>query len=253
MNVLDPLEMIIITPPRMGTRALSNLIIRGKMIEHAVVDNYRFMGEKTRTTFYHTYPACLRNAPNMFNLVEQDVKKELAPLFRERYSYYTWVSTIRHPVARYASIISWHLDLGDEYAANCAKKWLEKPQTCFHMDELDTLLNIDKIVGIDYWVRTEHMAEDVMNIPQLKEKILDESNSFAAKEFQRIIVNNRYKSSNTKSYVTANDIPRKTWNYFYFKYKEVYEKFGYEKYRVKEDQFPRSEPKNQRELLLHHS
>ena len=78
------------------------------------------------------------------------------------------------------------------------------------------------------------MAEDIMNIPCLKEKILDENNPLPAKAFAETIQNNTYSSSYYKNYFSVNDVPRKTWNYFYFAYKEIYDKFGYEEYRIKE-------------------
>lgn len=255
MNILEPLEMVLITPPRMGTRALSDFLIReGKIVEYAKIDNPNFVGAKTGTTLFHTFPNCLRKSTKLFDVNEEQVKRELAPLFRERYSYYTWVSTIRHPVGRYASLISWQLSLNDKKAEETAKAWMQQPQSLNIMEEYDSLLNIDKIVNIDYWIRTEHMAEDISNIPCLNnEKILKKNNSLAHKAFERSIKNNYYASSKNKTYFSLNDIPRKTWNYFYFKYREIYDKFGYDKYQIKEVQPLHSQPSHQKQSLLHHS
>ena len=123
---------------------------------------------------------------------------------------YTIISSIRNPYKRYLSIYRWQSIFSLENLHET---------TMNHMHSYDTLMEIDKQYGVDYWVDTENITEDLLKIPFVSD------NMELIKEPFKTLSSNGYQKEGKLEGVITQEIADE----IYERCKIIFDKFGYKK------------------------
>jgi len=235
MNIIEEAKVIVFSPPRMGTRSISGFFSHSLAKEG---EKYNFKygyceDHPNPYVFHHWTPTSLY----YYKFPRPELlKKDLDLLLNSKYDDYQWLATVRHPVSRYKSIFNWWLSGSDP---ELGVKLYNDPREINRIFNDYIILNeISKLRDIT-WIRTEHIAEDM-----LKVKLdIDKYPKFVS-NYEKYFLKNRFtkqmeckidfeiKGRQMKDELEfdINLLEEKHIDYCYNKYRFVYEKHGYEKY-----------------------
>jgi hypothetical protein len=122
---------------------------------------------------------------------------------------YTIISSIRNPYNRYLSIYKWQSIFTLENLHETA---------IGHLRDYQTLIDIDGEYGIDYWIDTENIKNDLMNIP-----VINQNLEIIQSDIDELDTFNSYKNEGR----TVGKITQEIADQIYDEFKFVFDKFGY--------------------------
>lgn len=179
MNYSDTYRYVILTPPRQATRFLAGVF---KSIEFG---NDVEGGDNPKTR------------PFTHRLEIPEGKED-----------YKLICTIRNPYNRYLSIYRWQSIFS---STNLHKITID------HMVDYNDIIEIDSKYGVDYWVDTENIYNDLLKIPIVSENFDKLKHHFEEP--------NPYKEEGKHE----GEITQQIADEIYESYKFVFDKFGYDK------------------------
>ncbi len=197
MNYSDKHKAVFLLPPRQGTRSIANLL--------------KYLDFKS-------------DSPTP----EREVHTIDIPEGKEDY---TLCCTIRNPYKRYLSsknlVWEWsennHPDYqGKDVTTLSEDDWIER--SFGWISDYDEILKIDSKYGVDYFVDTSNLGNDLKQIPFIKSNLLD---SKFASIWNQNINNNRFNLA-AKAGVKFT-LSQKEIDFIYTQYQEVFNRFGYKK------------------------
>lgn len=181
MNIIEKHRTLFCSPPRQATRAIGAFLIH----------NYGLVGGSERGVVSHT-----TNIP--------EGKEE-----------YDIVMTVRNPYFRYLSIWSWYYHLYKNGK-------VEEPTSQSILKNLFHLSNWGDLPDkVSYWVRTEHISEDLLKVPFIRNDYergkIDPGAAFAT---------NGYRSTYKEAWIESLN---ENASLIYENQKWIFDKFGYDK------------------------
>jgi len=187
MNYSDEYKTILLLPMRQGTRAVFQL--------------FKCLGFVSNT---------LRpeSATHALHIPEEK-------------SYYDIIITKRHPYNRYLSLIKWSSTIHKiEYQSH--DEILKSVLSI--MDDYNIILNFYKKYHIKYFIDTENIVKDILDIPLIKNNL---NNPCLQSELKNNIHNNPFKEN--ERFLTQNPLPDYIKEKIYNRYQEYFETFNYQK------------------------
>lgn len=204
----------------MGTRSLATFFNEGMTgPDCSYKFRYGYCSDHPQSgLFHHWHP--LSFDPDYKN--EEKFERELGYILNPELENYSWFATVRHPFTRFKSILNWWL-AGDENSVKRGQWAMEDP-TIMNQIFIDylTMHKLSDLKDIK-WIRTENMAEDVIQFNIDTNKYPKFINSY-----KKNILKNQYKKNRIN--FDINDLDEKIGEYLYKKYNYIYKKFNYDKF-----------------------
>lgn len=123
---------------------------------------------------------------------------------------YKIISTIRNPYNRYLSVYRWQ----SQFQSDGLHEY-----TMVQLQDYDRLMNIDRQVGIDYWIDTECIREGLLNIPLVQENL----------DVLQPIIDDLDKNPYKREGKLEAKMTQELADEIYSKFKFIFERFKYDK------------------------
>lgn len=226
MNILPEFKMMIFGIPRSGSRSLTGFFKDAYDYRFRTTDLSKQRFPVNNNRIHHWVPTSL---DPYYKPDRQKLKSELNLILNPEYRDYTWISLMRHPLTRFKSVLNWYCNSGSETMRETGSAAFTQPEKLKILHDYHVMHHLNQIRKINYWLRVEHLAEDLLKIPRFQK---DAKNiEKVRKSIDWNFGNNWYRQPEKDQLkIKINDLPPLVGEYLYKEYYFIYEKFGYEKF-----------------------